>query len=84
MTEIQIQIAQAQAYVSTCLRIALDADQKNKGGFDGSQYKAWNDYDDALASLSALLAKDSVYDSPTEHDSPARLEQVNELPSDES
>lgn len=84
MTEIQIQIAQAQAYASACLRNALDADQKNKGGFDGSQYKAWNDYDDALAKLHDLIAKTSVYDAPTEHDSPARLEQVNELPSDES
>ncbi len=73
----------AQEYVSACLRSALAEDEKNKGGFNGSQYKAWNDYDDALAKLHCLIARNRADDSPTEHDSPARLEQVNELPSDE-
>ncbi len=83
MTEIQIQIAMAQAYVAACLRSAFDADEKNKGGFNDTQSKAWNAYDDALTKLHDLIAKTSVYDAPTEHDSPARLEQVNELPDQE-
>lgn len=29
--------------------IALAEDAKNLGGFNGSQYKAWCDYSDALA-----------------------------------
>jgi hypothetical protein len=33
--------------------------------------------------LSKHIRQDSNDDSPTEHDSPVRLEQVNELPSDE-
>jgi hypothetical protein len=41
------------------LKIALQADEKNKGGFDGSQYKAWNDYDDALAELSKLMTQNN-------------------------
>jgi hypothetical protein len=41
------------------LKIALQADEKNKGGFDGSQYKAWYDYDDALAELSKLMTQNN-------------------------
>jgi hypothetical protein len=84
MTKIQIQIAMAQVHASACLRSALDHQARDKGGFSEEQNKAWLDYDEANALLSKLIAKTSVYDAPTEHDSPARLEQVNELPSDES
>ena len=82
MTEIEIKIAMAQAYCKACLRSALDADERNKGGFSGEQYKAWNDYDEALNLLGNLIESTRKDNSPTEHDSPARLEQVNELPSD--
>ena len=68
MNEKQIQIAQAQAYVSACLRAGLDADEKNKGGFDSTQYKAWNAYDDALAKLHCLIAVNrGAIGDPTEH-----------------
>lgn len=59
MTKQEIQIAMAQQYVSACLRSALAEDEKNKGGFNGSQYKAWLDYDEALALLSKLLTSKS-------------------------
>lgn len=32
--------------------LALAEDAKNKGGYNGSQYKAWNDYHDALNACS--------------------------------
>jgi len=35
--------------LATLLRKALAEDEKNKGGFNGSQYAAWCAYDDALA-----------------------------------
>jgi hypothetical protein len=82
MTEIEIKIAMAQAYVRGCLRSALDHQAKDKGGFSEAQAKAWNDYDNALNLLGNLIESTRKDDSPTEHDSPARLEQVNELPSD--
>jgi len=45
--------------IQTLLKIALEADERNKGGFDGSQYKAWNNYDDALAELSKLMSQNN-------------------------
>ena len=59
MTEIQIQIAMAQAYVSASLRYALAHEANDKGGFSEAQNKAWLDYDEALAILTKLLASKS-------------------------
>jgi len=84
MTEIQIQIAMARAYCKASLRSALDHQDRDKGGFSEAQAKAWNAYDDSLNLLGNLIESTRKDNSPTEHDSPARLEQVNELPSDES
>jgi hypothetical protein len=82
MTDIQTQIAMAQAYCKACLRSALDHQSKDKGGFSEAQAKAWTAYDDALNLLGNLIESTRKDNAPTEHDSPARLEQVNELPSD--
>jgi hypothetical protein len=59
MTEIEIQIAMAQAYCKACLRSALDHQERDNGGFSETQNKAWLDYDEALASLGKLLASNS-------------------------
>ena len=81
MTKQEIQIAMAQVHCNACLRSALSHQERDKGGFSEAQNKAWLDYDEALALLTNLLARNRADDAPTEHDSPARLEQVNELPS---
>lgn len=59
MTPKEIQIQVEKALVSRLLRLALDAQSKDKGGFSEEQNKAWLAYDDALASLSKLYASKS-------------------------
>jgi hypothetical protein len=59
MTDLEIQIQVEKALVSRLLRLALDAQAKDKGGFSIEQDKAWLAYDDALASLSKLYASKS-------------------------
>lgn len=61
MTNLEIQIQIEKALVSRLLRLALDAQAKDKGGFSEEQNKAWLAYDDALASLSKLMV--SKYES---------------------
>lgn len=55
----QKEINKLKTEIAYLLRIALAEDEKNKGGFSGSQYKAWNDYDDSLAKLSKLLSENN-------------------------
>lgn len=55
MTAIEIQIQIERVLVSRLLRLALDAQAKDKGGFSEEQNKAWLAYDDALVSLSKLM-----------------------------
>lgn len=59
MTESEIQIAMAKAYCQACLRSALDTQEKAEGSFNEATYKAWLDYDNALATLSKLLVSKS-------------------------
>jgi hypothetical protein len=77
-----IRIGLAQCHAKACLRSALDHQERDKGGFSEEQNKAWLDYDEALNLLGNLIENNRKDNFPTEHDSPARLEQVNELPSD--